>query len=56
MSGPTLKRKGMLAAPNGDPQLQSTLNDYIPMEYIIEWFRSRRFLTGVANRVLVLKS
>lgn len=53
---PTLLIKGNLMAPNGDPILKKELEEWIPIEYIIEWFRSRRTKVGIANRVLILKS
>lgn len=56
MSMPTLKIKGNLRAPDGDPELQKALNEYIPYEYILEWFRAHMSRTGLANRVLILKS
>ena len=53
---PTLMIKGKLVPPNGDPKLKPELDEWIPFEYIIEWFRSRMHKTGLENRVLVLKS
>lgn len=45
---PTLLDRGKLVGEG--------LEGYIPIEYIIEWFRQRITKTGKANRVLVLKS
>lgn len=53
---PTLLIKGKLVAPDGDPATQRDLNEVIPLDYIIDWFRKRDQKTGVENRVLVLKS
>lgn len=52
---PTLMIKGKLVSPTGDPSLQPELDNWIPYEYILEWFRSRA-QPGIANRVLILKS
>ncbi len=53
---PTLMIKGKLAAPNGDPKLKRELDEWVPVEYIIDWFRGRLAKTGLENRVLILKS
>jgi len=53
---PTLMLKGNLRSPNGDPELEKELKDHVPIDYIIDWFRSRLTKTGIKNRVLVLKS
>lgn len=53
---PTLMIKGKLVSPNNDPAQQKILNEYIPYEYILEWFKARMSLSGVENRVLILKS
>lgn len=53
---PTLMIKGKLASPTGDPLIQEELDNWVPYEYIIDWFVKRRWLTGVGNRVLILKS
>jgi HrpA-like RNA helicase len=53
---PTLFIKGKLASPNGDPKLKRELDEWIPLEYVIEWLRSRLNKTGIENRVLILKS
>ena len=53
---PTLMIKGSLSAPNGDPELQKQLDEWIPYEYIIDWFKTRFSKTGMINRVLILKS
>ena len=52
---PTLLIKGKLVPP--DPSIQQAdLNDWIPIEYIIDWFKTRQNQTGIHNRVLILKS
>ena len=56
MSGPPLIRKGSLVSPRGNPAEQAELNKWVPIEYILEWFRVRRGKTGVENRVLIIKS
>ena len=53
---PTLFIKGKLSAPDGSEETKRELDKYVPMEYIMNWFRTRVGLTGVANRVLILKS
>ena len=53
---PTLMIKGKLVSPDNDTVQQRILNEYIPYEYILEWFRTRLTLIGVENRVLILKS
>ncbi|SIP85844.1 Pre-mRNA-splicing factor ATP-dependent RNA helicase [Pacmanvirus A23] len=53
---PTLMIKGNLAAPNGDPELQKELSEWVPYEYILDWFKTRMSKTGLENRVLILKS
>lgn len=52
----TLLRRGELRAPNDDPELQSELNQYIPYQYIIQWFKKHEGRTGLANRFLVIQS
>lgn len=56
MSIPTLFIKGMLAAPNGNPELQKELNEWVPIEYILNWFKNHQSKTGIENRVLLLLS
>lgn len=56
MSLPTLMIKGKLVPPNGDPKLQPELDEWVPVEYVINWFRTRMSKTGIENRVLILKS
>lgn len=65
MPAPTLFRKGKLLAPgNADPtsdpaenaRMQKELDDWVPMEYIIDTLRKRLTQTGIENRFLVLKS
>jgi Helicase conserved C-terminal domain len=53
---PTLMIKGKLVSPTGDPSLQPALDSWIPYEYILEWFRQRKHLTGIGARALILKS
>lgn len=53
---PTLAVKGRLRAPNGDPKLQSEMDDWVPYQYIIDWFRTRQTKGGIINRVLVVKA
>jgi HrpA-like RNA helicase len=48
--------KGKLVAPNGDTALQAELDDWVPVDYVIDWFRTRLNRTGIDNRVLILKS
>ena len=56
MSKPTLLKKGSLMPPEDNPDLKRTLDTYVPIEYIMEWFRTREGKVGIANRVLVIKS
>lgn len=53
---PTLLVQGSLVA--NDPKDQKSLDNQIPIEYILEWFRGKinSRSVGLANRVLVLKS
>lgn len=53
---PTLLIKGKLVAPTGIDSMQQELDTWVPVEYIVEWFRTRLQKIGVENRVLVLKS
>lgn len=53
---PTLLIKGNLRPLTDDPALKKELDEWVPIDYIIEWFRSRLNKTGLENRVLVLKS
>lgn len=53
---PTLMVRGKLVPPNGDPELKKYLDEWIPYEYIINWFKIRSGKTGIENRVCVLKS
>lgn len=52
----TLQIPGQLIAPNGDRELQTKLDKYVPYEYIIEWLRMREGKVGPNNRFLVIKS
>lgn len=56
MSKPTLLRKGALRPPDDNPELAAELDKWVPIEYIIDWFRQRIGRVGIANRVLILKS
>lgn len=56
MSLPTLKIRGNLRPYNDDPQEKARLDAFVPVEYIIDWFKQRLNSTGIAARVLVLKS
>lgn len=53
---PTLLVAGNLQAPDGSVETKAKLDSFIPIEYITQWFKSRQYSTGVANRVLILKS
>ncbi len=48
--------KGKLAPPDGDQKRKRELDEWVPVEYITEWFRSRLSKVGIENRVLILKS
>ncbi len=52
----TLLKKGSLRANVNDQLKQEELDQIVPIDYIMDWFSSRLNLTGVANRILVLKS
>jgi len=54
MSLPTLKIAGKLVDFNGAPD--ATLASVVPIDHILNWFQARYSLTGIENRVLVLKS
>ena len=56
MPPPTLFVKGNLRDPIGNPDKQKILDDYIPIEYLKEWFHKRLNLTGIENRFLILKA
>lgn len=51
---PTLFKRGALVA--NDPKEQKILDDIVPIEHIINWFKSRKGSPGIENKVLVLKS
>ena len=53
---PTLMLRGKLRPPRDDDKLKKELDEWIPIEYIIEWFRTRLAREGIENRVLILKS
>lgn len=48
--------RGKLRSYDDNPEESKKLQDWVPIEYILEWFRDRTQKTGVSNRVLVLKS
>lgn len=50
MSLPPLLTKGKLVSDTED------LSNEVPIDYIINWFRKRQHLSGMENRVLILKS
>lgn len=52
----TLLKKGALRANTADPIKQEELDQIVPIDYIMNWFSDRINLTGIANRILVLKS
>lgn len=54
MSLPTLLIKGSLKGQTAE--IQKELDEKIPIDYIKEWFRNRMELTGIKNRVLILKA
>jgi len=56
MALPTLMIKGKLQAPDGDADVKAELNKWVPLDYIINWFQIAGQKTGIANRVLILKS
>jgi len=56
MPPPTLFIKGKLRAPTGDAKEQQILDSFIPIDYLVEWFKRRQYENGIKNRVLVLKS
>lgn len=59
MTLPTLMIKGSLKSPIGDqadPKFLEELAEQRPIDYIINWFGSKLNLTGIENRVLILKS
>lgn len=53
---PTLLIKGRLVPPTDTADNQKELDEWVPIDYIIEWFRSRANKTGLSERVLILKS
>ena len=56
MSLPTLMVRGKLRPPIDNDVLKRELESLIPIDYIIDWFKSRLNKIGMINRVLVLKS
>lgn len=53
---PTLALRGNLRPYNDDPAEKARLDAFVPVEYVIDWFRQRLNRTGIDARVLVLKS
>lgn len=53
---PTLLIKGKLVPHDRNPDAKKLLDEWTPIEYIIDWFRNRLSKTGIENRVLILKS
>lgn len=53
---PTLKIKGKLKSPTNNEDEQDELDNWVPIDYILNWFKQRMSLVGVENRVLILKS
>lgn len=53
---PTLLRKGSLWPADGDMDAKRLLDEWVPVEYVINWFKERKSKTGVLNRVLILKA
>jgi len=56
MGLPTLRLKGKLVPPTEDNSVKAELDEWIPYEYILNWFAQRMNKTGIENRVLILKS
>lgn len=58
MPVPTLLKKGSLVSNTGSSKEQKKLDEYVPIDYIMEWFNSKisGSTTGLSNRILVLKS
>lgn len=56
MSLPTLLIKGNLRTIDNDPKDKKKLDEFVPLEYILEWFRTRLGRVGVKERVMILKS
>lgn len=53
---PTLFVPGSLRSPVNDPEEQERLNKIVPIDHCEKWFEQRLRLTGVYNRVLILKA
>jgi len=56
MSKPTLLKKGSLMPPADNPDYKQVLDTWVPIDYIIDWFRKREGKVGAENRVLIVKS
>ena len=53
---PTLLKKGSLLSNDANIELQKSLDKKVPLEHIMEWFKTNMNSNSIANRVLVLKS
>jgi len=53
---PTLLIKGALVAYDGTPETKAKLDEFVPIDYVVEWFKSRLGRLGVSNRVLIVKA
>jgi HrpA-like RNA helicase len=53
---PTLLLKGNLVPPDKNPDAKLLLDNWIPIEYVLSWFKERMHKTGIESRVLILKS
>lgn len=56
MAPPTLFVPGYLRDPEGDPDNQERLNSIVPIDYCEKWFKDRINLSGIHNRLLILKA
>jgi HrpA-like RNA helicase len=56
MSKPTLLLKGFLKDPERNTTKQKELDEWIPLDYIMEWIKERLSKNGISERVLVLKA
>lgn len=53
---PTLFVPGSLRDPDGNVANQATLDSIVPIDYSTKWFKDRINLTGLHNRLLILKA
>lgn len=56
MSLPTLLIKGKLVPPGEGKITKAELDQWVPLDYIINWFKERQKQIGMKSRVLILKS